>query len=86
MLLGALGTHLYSLVEWVALEKETGEKYEYHEGDLWSVSAMSGGTYAHALMGGNGLGETREAVKRKGADDCHGLSSDIQLKIPRQKK
>ncbi len=76
-----LASQTYTIDEWLALEAETGEKYEYHNGELFSVSAMSGGTYAHALLGTNAGGELRQALINKDLDECDALSSDLQIKI-----
>lgn len=74
-------TQTYTIDEWLALEEETGEKYEYHNGELFSVSAMSGGTYAHALLGTNAGGELRQALMDKSLDECNALNGDLQVKI-----
>lgn len=85
MLLTALDTRHYSIEEWLALEEETGLKYEYHDGELFSVEATSGGTYAHALLWGNSIRAAGRALDRQ-RSPCLVLTSDIRLKIPRHKK
>lgn len=40
----ALDNQRYTHQEWLDLEAETGEKFEYHNGQLFSVAATSGGT------------------------------------------
>ncbi len=76
-----LAPQTYTIDEWLALEAETGEKYEYHNGELFSVSAMSGGTYAHALLGSNASRTVGNALESKGLDECNALNSDLQVKI-----
>ena len=75
----------YTIAEWLALEADTGSKYEYHEGELFSVEAMSGGTYTHALLGGNVIRAAGRALDRA-ASPCVILSSDVRLKLERQNR
>ncbi len=81
----AIDNRLYTIEEWQALELETGEKYEFHDGELFSVSAMSGGTAYHALIGANCIrfiGNAIDATEReREGDDCAVYSSDLQLMV-----
>ena len=75
----------YSIREWLAIEEATGERYEYHDGQLVSVRAMAGGTFAHALLIGNVTHVLGTGVRRMAHPDgsprteCNVLSSDLRL-------
>jgi len=62
--------------EYLALERASTERHEYVDGEIF---AMSGGSRAHSLVGGNVLGEIRAALSER---DCEVHGSDMRLKIP----
>ncbi len=47
-----------SIEEYLAIERESEVKYEYHNG---SIFAMAGGTLNHGLIWGNIFGELRNS-------------------------
>ena len=61
--------------EYLALERASEMKHEYVDGEIF---AMSGGTRAHSLVGGNVLGELRAALSER---DCEVHGSDMRIKI-----
>jgi Uma2 family endonuclease len=61
--------------EYLALERASEIKHEYADGEIF---AMSGGTRAHSLVGGNVLGELRAALSER---DCEVHGSDMRIKI-----
>ena len=71
----------YSVEEWLAIEEATGERYEYHGGQLVSVRAMAGGTFTHALLIGNVTGQLYTAIRAAAPrlDRCNVLPSDLRL-------
>lgn len=72
----------YSIDEWLAVERRTGEKFEYHEGRLVPVRMMSGGTAAHAHLGANVVGSLYAALlDRADAAPCNVYTSDLQVMI-----
>ncbi len=77
----------YSIEEWLAIEEQTGERYEYHEGFLRSVRAMAGGSGQHALLGANFIYAAGHVVRELDSDDtqktssCSVYSSDLRLMI-----
>lgn len=36
-----------SIIEYQSIEKESGQRYEYHDGDIF---ALAGGSFAHGLL------------------------------------
>jgi Uma2 family endonuclease len=42
--------HYYSIEEYIEIEKNSLEKYEYHDGEIFS---MAGGTINHSLLANN---------------------------------
>jgi Uma2 family endonuclease len=65
----------HTLAEYMALEAETGLKYEYYDGFL---VAMAGGTPVHAQIGMNIGAALFGAFKEK---DCVAYSSDARVAI-----
>jgi Uma2 family endonuclease len=62
--------------EYLAFERASEIKHEYADGEIF---AMTGGTRAHSLVGGNVLGEIRAALSER---DCEVHGSDMRIKIP----
>jgi Uma2 family endonuclease len=52
--------HRLTIEEYLALEKETDNKYEYHDGEVY---AMAGGTPTHSLIANNGRNSTKYLIK-----------------------
>lgn len=78
----------YSIEEWLAIEEVTGERYEYHEGQLVSVTAMAGGTPEHALLISNATGVSYQALSdpKFRAAPCSTYSSDLRLALKSQER
>jgi len=66
-----------TIAEYLAFEKEAQEKYEYHDGYIYS---MTGGTYHHGVICGNIFGELRTGLANKN-DNCRALLNEIKLHI-----
>ena len=60
--------------EYLAFDREAEVKNEYFNGRMY---AMSGGSFAHSVIGPNMMGELRSVLK--GAD-CR-VSSDLRLRV-----
>lgn len=68
--------HLYTLEEYLALERESEVKYEFWQGEIF---AMSGGTLGHDLVMDNVATALRQALQGK---PCRVFSSNRQIKVP----
>jgi Uma2 family endonuclease len=66
-----------TIAAYLLLEREAGERYEYHDGH---IQAMAGGTLNHGLICGNIFGELRSGLKAH-ARDCRAMTSEIKLYI-----
>jgi len=62
-----------TLEEYLKLEEENHQKYEYHDGYVY---AMSGGTFNHSMIGGSIYGEIRDKLKGK---PCKPVNNDLKL-------
>lgn len=69
--------HFLTPEEYLAIERESEERHEYLDGEMF---LMSGGTEQHALISANVLGELHGQMKRT---DCRVYSSDFRVFIPR---
>ncbi len=67
----------YSYEAYLALEKESEVKHEYHDGEIF---AMAGGTLEHALIGMNVGRFLGSAIDRQ-SRNCLVLSSDARVKV-----
>lgn len=67
----------YTIEEWLALERETGERYEYHFGEVF---AMAGGTLNHTRIGRNALYELENHF-RQSDKSCEAFQSDLKVEI-----
>jgi Uma2 family endonuclease len=72
----ALPKKIYTLEEYLELDKNSEEKYEYFDGEVF---AMAGGSPAHARIGVNVC--TRLALKLEGRS-CEAFNSDMRIKVP----
>lgn len=68
--------------EYMQHEIETGQKYEYHNGDIY---ALAGGSLEHALLVGNIYSELRNGLRAK-KSNCKPITSEAKLHIERQNK
>ena len=64
-----------SLEDYLAIEREDGERYEFHDGVLY---AMAGGTYNHSLICSNVAGELRSLVK---GGNCTAFNSEMKVEV-----
>ncbi len=67
---------VYSLSDYLELEKSTDEKFEFWDGNVWS---MSGATYPHNQVVMNLLLELGTRLRDKG---CNSFPSDMRIKVP----
>ncbi|MEO0468976.1 MAG: Uma2 family endonuclease [Bacteroidota bacterium] len=67
----------YSYEAYLALEKESDVKHEYHDG---FIVAMAGGTPNHSLIGMN-LGVSLGIELRNGKKECRVFNSDLKIRI-----
>lgn len=66
--------------EYLAFERASPEKHEFADGEIF---AMSGGTYAHSLLGTNVAGELRNALSDRPCD-VHGADMRIEVAATRR--
>lgn len=66
-----------SIEEYINQEKESGTKYEYHNGQIF---ALAGGTINHGLLCGNIYSEFRNKLKGNNSN-CKPVTSEIKLNI-----
>lgn len=71
----------YSLAEYLQIEENSLERYEYHAGEIF---AMAGGTLNHSLLANNIGGSLREAIKSKGKS-CRTYNSDAKIAVNEEK-
>lgn len=67
---------VYSLAEYLELEKKSDEKLEFWDGNVWS---MSGASYAHNIIVRNLNTELDLKLRDKG---CHVFPADLRIKVP----
>lgn len=68
--------HRYTLEEYLALERESEVKYEYSDGEIFS---MSGGTLLHEQIMGNSYDLLRTELRGR---DCRVFTNNMQIKVP----
>lgn len=73
--------HYYSIEEYLEIEKNSLEKCEYHDGEIFS---MAGGTINHSLLANNVGGSLRDAIKGNGKN-CRTFNSDAKIAISERK-
>lgn len=69
----------YSIADWLELERQTGIKYQYEDGEVF---AMAGGTAVHSRISTNVTGELRQILKRK---RCKEYNSNLKIAISEEK-
>lgn len=69
---------LYSTAEYLALEGETGEKYEFFDGEVYLWEAMAGSTPPHAMICSELSSLINQKLDRK---RCNSFNSDLKLAI-----
>jgi Uma2 family endonuclease len=67
---------VYSLEDYFELEKSTNEKFEFWDGNVWS---MSGASFDHNLIVRNLNTEVDLQLREKG---CYAFPSDLRIKVP----
>lgn len=67
---------IYSLEEYIELEKPTNEKFEFFDGNVWS---MSGASLPHNRIVQNLNVEVELQLREKG---CESFPSDMRIKVP----
>ncbi len=76
----------YTIEQYLAIEESTGKRYEFHEGQLLSVESMAGGSFVHAVLAGNFIGEVRSAIISKEMlshhlAGCNATTSDLRIAV-----
>jgi Uma2 family endonuclease len=69
-----------TIEEYILQEKESGQRYEYHDGKIF---ALAGGSVNHGLLCGNIYAELRSQLKAKGSN-CKPTTSEIKLNIVKE--
>ena len=84
----AIDDRRYTLEEWQQLEVRTGEKHEFHEGRLYSISELSGGTARHAFVGANVIGALGSEVRKRepATINCGVYSSVLLIMVERHRR
>lgn len=67
---------IYSLEEYIQLEKSTNEKFEFFDGNVWS---MSGASFPHNRIVQNLNVEVELQLRENG---CQSFPSDMRIKVP----
>ena len=67
----------YTIEEYIVHERESGQKYEFHNGKIF---ALAGGTVNHGLLCGNIYAELRSKLREKGSN-CKPTTSEVKLSI-----
>jgi len=68
---------IYTLDEYFELEKSKNEKFEFWDGNVWS---MAGASYAHNQIVTNLLIEIGSKLREKA---CHVFPADMRIKVPK---
>lgn len=71
----------YSIEEYLEIEKNSLERYEYHEGEIF---AMAGGTLNHALLSNNVSTSLVNALRKK-SKSCRTYNSDAKIAVSEEK-
>ena len=68
--------HKYTLEEYIELEKNSEEKFEFWDGNVWS---MAGASPEHEIIVVNVCSELRNNLRGR---DCKVFSSNLKVKVP----
>lgn len=71
----ALPKHKYTLEEYFEIERESEEKYEYWDGNVWS---MAGASPEHERIVSNSIFHLRTILERS----CSVFGSNLKVKVP----
>lgn len=71
----ALPKHKYTLQEYFEIERESEEKFEYWDGNIWS---MAGASPAHERIVSNSIFHLRTILNR----GCSVFGSNLKVKVP----
>ena len=74
--MSALPKHKYTIEEYVELLKTSEERFEYFDGEIFS---MAGGKFAHSAIASNVQFALRKQLTNR---PCHVLQGDLALKVP----
>ncbi len=66
----------YTLEEYLELDKNSEEKYEYFDGEIFD---MAGGSPSHARVGGNVYFLFQQKLRSR---NCEAFNSDMRVKVP----
>ena len=75
----ALPKHKYTLKEYFEIERDSEEKFEYWDGNIWS---MAGASPPHERIVVNVSGHLRELFRGRG---CSVFGSNLKVKVPTYK-
>jgi len=67
----------YSYEAYLALESDSEQKFEYHDG---FIRAMAGGTPEHGLIAGNFIGTVNQELRKSGKN-CATFTSDVRIHL-----
>jgi Uma2 family endonuclease len=70
----------YSIEDYLRLERDSRDKYEYDDGE---ILAMSGGSPTHSLIASNVNGELRARLKGK---RCRVYESNLRISVPGKRR
>jgi Uma2 family endonuclease len=79
MAIPAHSQQYFTIPQYLELERQTGIKYEYEDGEVF---AMAGGTVNHSLIANNVSSELRWLLKKK---PCKVFNSDLKIAISDEK-
>lgn len=74
--MNAIPKHRYTLEEYIELDKNSEERYEYFDGEVF---ALAGGNIEHGTISANVV---RALGNRLAGRHCRALTSDVRVKVP----
>ena len=77
--------HRYTVEEYLQLERETGEKWEFFDGEVYRWEAMAGTTPPHSKISNN-VGRCFDNAFIAGGRPCTGLTADTKLSVVRMRR
>ncbi|HZS07300.1 MAG TPA: Uma2 family endonuclease [Blastocatellia bacterium] len=72
----ALPERRYTIEEYIELDKNSEERYEYFNGEVF---AMSGGSPDHARITGNVCSAIQQRLRGR---NCEAFNSEMRIKVP----